>query len=94
MIDDVSPEGMLRDAINDIFKINAKDEDVKMLSRTLVALLSLLSTDGEDDSAYGKDLNEMLSIVVQTINMCGRMREALDENGIDFDVNDGNGNGE
>jgi len=86
----VTPNLIVSAAMHDVYG----DDDQSRLSmfmKLTVSTLSMLATRGEDGKLFGKDFNEFFSLYVNTLNLCGRMKAALEENGIDFDVNDNSG---
>ena len=92
----ITPKGILVMALAQIFgdDIIADMDKIDEFQRSLLAGLSTLSTNGETPELFGEDFNEFYSMYIQTMNLCGRMREAIEKNGIEFDFGDEQDEGE
>ena len=91
----ITPKGILFAALCDAFDIGKDsksfNKDIKKVDKFIKGLLkglSMLSSDGENDSLYGEDLTEFYTLCVKAINDAGRYRELLEQNGIDPDAKD------
>lgn len=70
-------------SIDDIFTA------FKDFQKRVLADLSRLATNDADSTMFGMDFNEFFSEIIRCINLCGAMKQKLEELGIDFDLNDG-----
>lgn len=91
----ITPKGILFAALYDAFDIGKDskrfNKDIKKVDKFIKGLLkglSMLSSDGEDDSLYGSDFTEFYTLCVKAINDAGRYRKLLEQNGIDPDAKD------
>ena len=91
----ITPKGILFAALCDAFDIGKDsksfNKDIKKVDKFIKGLLkglSMLSSDGENDSLYGEDFTEFYALCVKAINDAGRYRELLEQNGIDPDAKD------
>ena len=91
----ITPKGILFAALCDAFDIGKDsksfNKDIKKVDKFIKGLLkglSMLSSDGENDSLYGEDFTEFYTLCVKAINDAGRYRELLEQNGIDPDTKD------
>lgn len=48
--------------------------------------LSMLSSNNTDTDMFGDDFNDFFEVYVTTLNLCGEMKKALEENGVKFDI--------
>ena len=85
----ITPSGILLVALDDAVKAGLSGKTFAEFQRFLLGQLSSLATNGEKDDLFGSDFDDFFSMVVRTLNLCGRMRAALEENGIDFDFREG-----
>lgn len=46
----------------------------------------MLATNDTQADMFGDDFNSLFDILVSSMNLSGRMKEVLDENGIEFNV--------
>ena len=82
----LTPKGILLGTLDEVYGTGASLEKLDEFSEKLIGRLSAMATAGESSSILGKDFNDFFQLYVETINLCGRMKEALKENGIDFDI--------
>jgi len=82
----LTPKGILLGTLDEVYGTGASLEKLDEFSEKLIGRLSTMATAGESSSLLGKDFNDFFQLYVETLNLCGRMKEALEENGIDFDV--------
>ena len=82
----LTPKGILLGTLDEVYGTGASLEKLDEFSEKLIGRLSAMATAGESSSILGKDFNDFFQLYVETINLCGRMKEALEENGIDFDI--------
>lgn len=82
----LTPKGILLGTLDEVYGTGASLEKLDEFSEKLIGRLSAMATAGESSSILGKDFNDFFQLYVETINLCGRMKEALEENGINFDI--------
>lgn len=83
----VTPNGIVLAALRDIYGVGPDKKKLNAFTRAVVSLLSALATGGQDQNLLGKDMDEFFRLYVNTLNLCGRMKQALEDNGIEFDIN-------
>ena len=86
----ITPKGVLLYALNKIYGVDGSIEKLDRFMDVFLTGLSSLATGGADDDLFGKDFNGFFSSYVNLANLCGRMKAALDKNGIILDEEDGN----
>lgn len=91
----ITPKGILFAALCDAFDIGKDsktfNKDIKKVDKFINVLLkglSMLSSDGENDSLYGSDFTEFYKLCVKAFNDAGRYRKLLEQNGINPDAKD------
>lgn len=82
----ITPKGVLLMALCDVYGVEASIDRLEDFMKKVVGGLSLIATGGSDAALLGEDFNDFFRLYVDTLNLCGRMKEKLDENGIDFDM--------
>lgn len=46
----------------------------------------MLATNDQQPDMFGDDFNSLFDMLVSSMNLAGKMKEVLDENGIEFNV--------
>lgn len=82
----LTPKGILWAALDAYYKIGNDIDKFELFVKDILQSLSLLATGGTDIDVFGKDFNDFFELVVNMINTTGKMKEILDQNGIEFDV--------
>ena len=82
----LTPKGILWAALDAYYKIGNDIDKFELFVKDILQSLSLLATGGTDVEVFGKDFNDFFELVVNMINTTGKMKEILDQNGIEFDV--------
>lgn len=82
----LTPKGILWAALDAYYKIGNDIDKFELFVKDILQSLSLLATGGTDIEVFGKDFNDFFELVVNMINTTGKMKEVLDQNGIEFDV--------
>lgn len=84
----LTPNLILADLISEFYSIDPSDS-LYEFSEELTRRLASLSTGGSETDIFGKDLNDLFQSFVMSLNMLGKMKKLLDDNGIDFDLSSG-----
>ena len=84
-----TPGEILAQALEDVYGVERNDAKLALFQLLLLKRLSELSTGGALDSLFGASFDGFYMMYVDAINMCGRMKEVLEANGIGFDPRDG-----
>jgi CRISPR/Cas system CSM-associated protein Csm2 small subunit len=87
----ITPAGILYMALLDVYGIDRDMTKFEEFQKYVLERLSKLSTAGRQEDLFGENFNSFYAMYVETLNICGRMKETLEENGIDFDFNNGKG---
>lgn len=82
----LTPKGILWAALDAYYKIGNDIDKFELFVKDILQSLSLLATGGTDVEVFGRDFNDFFELVVNMINTTGKMKEILDQNGIEFDV--------
>lgn len=82
----VTPKSILYASLSDVYRIDPSQSKFEEFMEKLMTSLSLLSTQGAERCAFGRDFNDLFQTFVTTLNVCACMKKKLDENGIEFDV--------
>lgn len=98
---EITPRGLIMLSAIESFDLNEKVKDltsfaskVNEFEKKLLQGLSRIATGNKTDDMFGYDFNEFFALYVQAMNMCGKMRKLLEDNGIPFDLNDDLNNGD
>lgn len=88
----IAPKGILFLALSKVFgkKVITLDK-LDEFTEILLKDLSRLASNGEKTELFGSDFNDFFSMFVETMNLCGMMKQKLDENGIEFDPHEADG---
>lgn len=82
----LTPKGILLAVLD---KHYGAGEDLKVFDEFMKDLcqhLSMLATNDQQHDMFGDDFNSLFDMLVSSMNLSGKMKEILDENGIEFDV--------
>lgn len=82
----LSPRSLLFAALKAVYGIPDDREKFNDFMLRLVTSLSLLSTAGADSMLFGRDFNTFYQTFVQTLNVCGYLKQQLDDNNISVDI--------
>ena len=84
----ITPIGILLFALKEAYGMKVTDcfGNFDKFEAILLAGLSSLVTGGTDATLFGRDFNDFVKGYVNILNLCGKMKTVLDENGIEFDI--------
>lgn len=84
----LTPKGILWSELDNAYKIGGDLKKFENFIAKVLEKLSLLASSGENPKLLGRDFNDFFMLFVKSLNLAGKLKEVLDENNIDFDVDE------
>ena len=81
----MTPENILLCALKQVYDIDTSEDKLDRFMSLLLTDLSKLASSGCYTDLFGKDFNEFFGGYIGIINLCGRMKTAMDKYGITLD---------
>ena len=84
--ENLTPTALLLLAFKDAFGTDLDKshlDKIEKMSKIFTEQFSLRATKGKDKTIFGPDLNSVCKCLVESLNMCGKMRQMLIDNGIE-----------
>lgn len=82
----LTPKGILWAALDAHYKIGGDMNKFNEFMKELLKHLSMLASNNQLSDMFGEDFNDFFEIYVKTLNLAGKLKAILDQNGIYFDV--------